>query len=164
MEESSAMSQHRVIFQPSGRRGEVPDGTNLLDAARNLGVDIESVCGGKGTCGKCKVRVEEGFFEKDAMDSRREHLTPLTDQEKKFLKPSEAGMRLACAAHVHGDVKIFVPEKSRAGKQIVRKAAKELTIKIDTAVKKYFVELQKPTLHEPIKGDLERLTEQEALR
>ncbi len=154
------MKKHRVIFQPSGRRGEVPDGTDLLDAARNLGVDIESICGGKGTCGKCKVRVEEGFFEKDSMDSRMEHLSPLTDVERKFLKPSDGpGMRLACAAHALGDVKIFVPEKSRAGKQVVRKAARELTIKIDPAVKKYFVELEKPSLHEPIKGDLEKLLE-----
>ena len=152
------MKKHRVIFQPSGRRGEVPDGTDLLDAARNLGVDIESICGGKGTCGKCKVRVEEGFFEKDSMDSRMEHLSPLTDVERKFLKPSDGpGMRLACAAHAHGDVKIFVPEKSRAGKQVVRKAARELNIAIDPAVKTYFVELPKPSLHEPITGDLEKL-------
>ncbi len=159
------MTRHRVIFQPSGRRGEVEDGTNLLDAARNLGVDIESICGGKGTCGKCKVRVEEGFFEKDAMDSRMNHLSPLTGQEMKFLKPSDGpAMRLACAAQVQGDVKIFVPEKSRAGKQIVRKAAKELTIAIDPAVKKYFVEMQKPSLAEPITGDFERLRGHEALR
>ncbi len=152
------MKKHRVIFQPSGRRGEVPDGTDLLDAARNLGVDIESICGGKGTCGKCKVRVEEGFFEKDSMDSRMEHLSPLTDVERKFLKPSDGpGMRLACAARAHGDVKIFVPEKSRAGKQVVRKAARELNIAIDPAVKKYFVELARPSLHEPITGDLEKL-------
>ncbi len=152
------MKNHRIIFQPSGRRGEVADGTNLLDAARNLGVDIESICGGKGTCGKCKVRVEEGYFEKDSMDSRMAHLSPLTDTERKFLKPADGpSMRLACACHVKGDAKIFVPEKSRAGKQIVRKAAKELAISIDPAVKKYFVELAKPSLHEPITGDLERL-------
>ncbi|MDA8086264.1 MAG: 2Fe-2S iron-sulfur cluster-binding protein, partial [Nitrospiraceae bacterium] len=157
------MTRHRVIFQPSGRRGEVEDGTNLLDAARNLGVDIESICGGKGTCGKCKVRVEEGFFEKDSMDSRMGHLSPLTGQEMKFLKPSDGpAMRLACAAQVHGDVKIFVPEKSRAGKQIVRKAAKELSIAVEPAVRKYFVELAKPSLNEPITGDFERL--REALR
>ena len=152
------MKKHRVIFQPSGRRGEVQDGANLLDAARNLGVDIESICGGKGTCGKCKVRVEEGFFEKDSMDSRMAHLSPLTDSESKFLKPSDGpAMRLACACRVEGDVKIFVPEKSRAGKQIVRKEARELAISIDPAVKKYFVELAKPSLREPIAGDLERL-------
>lgn len=154
------MTKRKVIFQPSGRRGEVADGTNLLEAARLLGVDIENICGGKGTCGKCKVRIEEGYFEKDAIESKMSHLTPLTEVEKKFIKPGEGpSMRLACAADVHGDLKIFVPEKSRAGKQIVRKAAKELSISLDPAVKKYFVELKAPTLHDLTVGDLERISE-----
>ena len=59
-----------VIFQPSGRRGQVEAGKTVLQAARELGVDIESVCGGKHTCGKCKVRVEEGFFERESLRSR----------------------------------------------------------------------------------------------
>lgn len=152
------MGKVKVNFQPSGRRGEVEEGITLLDAARQLGVDIESICGGKGTCGKCKVRIEEGYFEKDAMDSRMSHLSPLTEVERKFIKPDEGpNMRLACAAELKGDVKIFVPEKSRAGKQIVRKAAKELSIKLDPAVKKYYLELQSPTLHNITMGDYERV-------
>lgn len=152
------MTRVKVNFQPSGRRGDVEKGITLLDAARQLGVDIESICGGKGTCGKCKVRIEEGYFEKDAMDSRMSHLTPLTEVEKKFIKPDEGpNMRLACAAELRGDVKVFVPEKSRAGKQIVRKAAKELSIKLDPAVKKYYLELKQPTLHDLTVGDYERV-------
>lgn len=152
------MAKVKVNFQPSGRRGEVDEGATLLDAARHLGVDIESICGGKGTCGKCKVRIEEGYFEKDAMDSRMSHLTPLTEVEKKFIKPDEGpNMRLACAAELKGDVKVFVPEKSRAGKQIVRKAAKELSIKLDPAVKKYYIELRQPSLHDLTVGDYERV-------
>lgn len=152
------MAKVKVNFQPSGRRGDVEKGITLLDAARQLGVDIESICGGKGTCGKCKVRIEEGYFEKDAMDSRMSHLTPLTEVEKKFIKPDEGpNMRLACAAELRGDVKVFVPEKSRAGKQIVRKAAKELSIKLDPAVKKYYLELKQPTLHDLTVGDYERV-------
>lgn len=154
------MEKHRVIFQPSGRRGEITDGTNLLDAARHLGVDIESICGGKGTCGKCKVRIEDGYFEKDAIESRMSHLSTLTEVERKFIKHEDGpNMRLACAADVHGDIKIFVPEKSRAGKQIVRKAAKELTIMLSPAVNKYFIELKQPTLHDLAIGDLERIRE-----
>lgn len=152
------MAKVKVNFQPSGRRGEVDEGITLLDAARHLGVDIESICGGKGTCGKCKVRIEEGYFEKDAMDSRMSHLTPLTEVEKKFIKPDEGpNIRLACAAELKGDVKVFVPEKSRAGKQIVRKAAKELSIKLDPAVKKYYLELKQPSLHDLTVGDYERV-------
>ncbi len=152
------MRKHRVIFQPSGRRGEVQGEITLLDAARQLGVDIESICGGKGTCGKCKVRIEEGYFEKDAMDSRMSHLTSMTEVERKFIKSDEGpDMRLACAAVIRGDVKVFVPEKSRAGKQIVRKAAKELSISLDPTVKKYFLELRQPTLHDLTTGDFERV-------
>ena len=61
--------KHKVIFQPSGRRGEVEEGQTLLQAAQSLGVDIEALCGNKKVCGKCKVRIEEGYFEKDNIDS-----------------------------------------------------------------------------------------------
>lgn len=152
--------KHRVIFQPSGRRGEIHEGKSLLETAQQLGVDLEAICGGKGTCGKCKVRIDEGYFEKDAIDSRMAHLSPFSEVEEKFIKPEDGpNMRLACSTQLYGDVKIFVPEKSRAGKQIVRKAAKEISIALEPAVKKYFVELRKPTLHDLAMGDLERLKE-----
>jgi uncharacterized 2Fe-2S/4Fe-4S cluster protein (DUF4445 family) len=154
------MGACKVIFQPSGRRGEVEEGKTLLESAQALGVDLEAICGGKGTCGKCKVRVEEGYFEKDNIDSRMTHLSELTEVEQKFIKEADGpNIRLSCSSRVQGDVKIFVPEKSRAGKQIVRKTAREITIAIDPAVKKYFIELGKPTLEDPIVGDLERLRE-----
>jgi len=154
------MSKIRVNFQPSGRRGEVERGTTLMKAAQQLGVDLEAICGGKGTCGKCKVRIEEGYFEKDAMDSRMSHLSPLSPAERKFIKPGDGpNTRLACSSHVLGDVKVFVPEKSRAGKQIVRKTARAITVPLEPAVRKYFIELQKPTLHDLSLGDFERVRE-----
>lgn len=152
------MSKHKVIFQPSGSRGEIDADSTLLQAAQKLGVDLEAICGGKGTCGKCKVRIEEGYFEKDNIDSRMAHLSERTEVEQKFIKPEDGdSIRLACACHVNGDVKIFVPEKSRAGKQVVRKAAREITISLDPAVRKYFIELSAPTLHDLSKGDMERI-------
>lgn len=152
------MAKRKVIFQPSGRRGEVDEGKTLLETAQQLGVDLESICGGKGTCGKCKVRVEEGYFEKDNIDSRMAHLSPVTEAEKKFIKPADGDdIRLACAAEIQGDLKLFVPEKSRAGKQIVRKTAREINIALEPAVRKYFIELEKPVLEQLIVGDLERL-------
>ena len=152
------MKKYRVIFQPSGRRGEVEEGKTLLEAAQALGVDIEALCGNKKVCGKCKVRIEEGYFEKDGMASGMSHLSPLTEAEKKHIKPEDGpGIRLACTAEVYGDVKVFVPERSRAGKQVVRKAAKELSIALDPAVKKYNVELVPPTLHDMTTGDYERV-------
>ena len=152
------MKKYRVIFQPSGRRGEIEEGKTLLEAAQMLGVDIEGLCGNKKVCGKCKVRIEEGYFEKDGMESGMAHLSPITEAEKKHIKPEDGpGMRLSCTAEVHGDVKVFVPERSRAGKQIVRKAAKELTISLDPAVKKYNIELAPPSLHDMTTGDYERV-------
>ncbi len=152
------MKKYKVIFQPSGRRGEVEDGKTLLEAAQSLGVDIEGLCGKKKVCGKCKVRIEEGYFEKDNIESGMSHLSPLTDDERKHIKPEDGpGIRLSCTAEVLGDVKVFVPERSRAGKQVVRKAAKELTISLDPAVKKYNVDLVAPKLHDMTTGDNERV-------
>ncbi len=152
--------KHKVIFQPSGRRGEVEAGKTLLQASRELGVDIEAVCGEKKKCGKCKVRIEEGFFERHGIESKMEHLAPvgLTEEELKFIKTEEEaeGYRLGCVVTINGDVLVFVPEESRAGKQVVRKAATERAIKLDPNVKKYYVELPPPSLHEAM-GDWERL-------
>ncbi len=152
------MKKHKVIFQPSGRRGEVEEGKTLLEAAQSLGVDIEGLCGNKKVCGKCKVRIEEGYFEKDNIESGMSHLSPLIEDERKHIKPEDGpGIRLSCTAEVRGDVKVFVPERSRAGKQVVRKAAKELSIPLDPAIKKYNVDLPAPTIHEMTTGDVERV-------
>ncbi|MDA8241958.1 MAG: ASKHA domain-containing protein [Nitrospiraceae bacterium] len=150
----------KVIFQPAGRRGEIEEGTTILKAAQSLGVDLEALCGDKKVCGKCKVRIEEGYFEKDNMLSGMQHVTPLepTPDEMKHIKPEDGpGIRLACSCEIHGDLKVFVPERSRAGKQVVRKAAKELSIALDPAVKKYTLTLTAPTLHDMTTGDYERV-------
>jgi uncharacterized 2Fe-2S/4Fe-4S cluster protein (DUF4445 family) len=150
----------KVIFQPAGRRGEIEEGTTILKAAQRLGVDLEALCGDKKVCGKCKVRIEEGYFEKDNIESGMKHITPLepTPDELKHIKTEDGpGIRLACSCEIHGDLKVFVPERSRAGKQVVRKAAKELSIALDPAVKKYTISLAAPTLHDMTTGDYERV-------
>jgi uncharacterized 2Fe-2S/4Fe-4S cluster protein (DUF4445 family) len=150
---------YQVIFQPSGSRGPVKEGKTIQEAAQELGVGIESICGGKRTCGKCKVVIQEGVFEKFGVTSKAENLSPLTEEEKKKLKPEElkSNYRLACATKIKGDILVFVPEESRSGGQIVRKAAREMKIEIDPAIHKYYVELEKATLEDPT-GDLERLS------
>ncbi len=151
---------YKVIFQPAGRRGEIEEGTTILKAAQRLGVDLEALCGDKKVCGKCKVRIEEGYFEKDNIESGMKHVTPLepTPDELKHIKPEDGpGIRLACSCEIHGDLKVFVPERSRAGKQVVRKAAKELSISLDPAVKKYTIVLTPPSLHDMTTGDYERV-------
>ncbi len=154
----SMKQQPMVIFQPSGRRGYVNDGKTIKEASHELGVDIEGICGEKATCGKCKVRIEKGIFEEYSVDSRVENLSPIGETERKMLTPQQQhdGYRLACQAHIHGDVVVFVPEESRRGKQVVRKAARDIAIELKPAVRKYYVEMTPATLHDPL-GDWERL-------
>lgn len=151
-------NQAMVIFQPSGRRGEVEKGITLIEASRRLGVDIESLCGEKKLCGKCIVRIEEGYFEKFGIDSKKGHVSPWQEEEEKFINAEKKadGYRLGCVTKVEGDVLVFVPEESRAGKQVVSKAARDIPIKHNPAVRSYYVDVEKPTFEEPT-GDFERV-------
>ncbi|UCG06381.1 MAG: DUF4445 domain-containing protein [Desulfobacterales bacterium] len=151
----------RVIFQPSGRRGEVPKEISVIEASRRLGADIEALCGEKKVCGKCKIRIEEGFFEKYGIDSKRSHVSPWQEEEEKFINAEErtAGYRLGCVAKILGDLLVFVPEESRAGKQVVSKAARDIHIDHNPAIKLYYVEAEKPSFEEPT-GDFERVCAQ----
>lgn len=154
----SGNQKYLVIFQPSGRRGYIREGKTIKEASRELGVDLEGVCGEKAICGKCRVRIEEGFFAKYGIESRREHLTPISGTERKFfnLQQERSGYRLACQACIQGNILVFVPEESRMGKQVVRKAATDRAIELKPVVRKYYVELAPATLDDPL-GDWERL-------
>ena len=150
-------STHRLILMPSGRQGTVPAGLDLLAAARSLGVELESICGGRQTCGKCQVIVEEGAFAKHAITSLADHLSPVEATEADYCRANGIeGRRLACAAHIVGDVLIVVPEESQARKQFIAKAAGERAIDVRPAVRPYYVELAPATL-ETRGGDWERL-------
>lgn len=151
--------RHLVIFQPSGSRGYIEEGKTLKEASRELGVDLETICGEKTTCGKCKVRIEEGYFEREGIRSQMEHLSPVEGRERKFFDRHEnlSGHRLACVARVYGDVLVFVPEESRVSRQIVRKSASERAIHIKPAIRKFYIEMPPPTLEDPL-GDWERMT------
>jgi uncharacterized 2Fe-2S/4Fe-4S cluster protein (DUF4445 family) len=150
-----------VIFQPSGRRGAVDKGVSIIEASRQLGVDIETLCGEKRVCGKCIVRIEEGFFEKYGIHSTKANAGKWQKEEGTFITPDkrEQGYRLGCCAQVQGDVLVFVPEESRAGKQVVSKAARAIHIDWDPAVRYYYVEVAEPTFKEPT-GDLERMLDE----
>ena len=89
----------KVIFQPAGRRGEIEEGTTILKAAQLLGVDLEALCGDKKVCGKCKVRIEEGYFEKDNMESGMAHITP-SEPTADEIEASQAGRRSRCEARL----------------------------------------------------------------
>lgn len=150
-------AQHLIIFMPSGRRGRVPDGTLVLDAARQLGVEIESICGGRLTCNKCRVKVEEGQFAKHGITSANDHLSPPTEEEIRLLnKLGSPECRLSCNARIRDDALIFVPEESRAHKQVVRKAATERVIELIPAVRQVYVEVEQAELGKHL-GDWGRL-------
>ncbi len=151
----------RLIFQPSGRRGEVDRGMTLVEASRRVGVDIEALCGEKKACGKCLVRIEEGGDDQTGIQSSRSQVSPWRKEEGRFINAEqrERGYRLGCCAKVEGDLLIFVPEESRAGKQVVRKAARDIPIDWNPAVKEYTLEVIEPSFEHPT-GDFERVQEE----
>lgn len=146
-----------MIFMPSGRRGRVPAGKTLLEAARQVGVEIESICGGRLTCNKCLVEIEEGEFQKHGIVSRRANVEPPREDERELLNGIAAsGCRFSCVAKVQADVLVFVPEESRAHKQIIRKSAGVRTIDVAPAVRQVYVEVEEARLGEH-SGDWGRL-------
>ena len=153
------MSEHLIVFTPSGQRGHVPEGTSILAAARKLGVDLDSVCGGRGICSRCQVEVAVGRFAKHNVISSLDHVTPWNDVEQRYVDKRGAllvGRRLGCQAKICGDLVVDVPAESQVHRQVVRKRAEAHPITIDPVVRLYFVEVREPDMHDP-SSDLRRL-------
>lgn len=151
----------KIVFTPSGKRGSFAHGTPVLDAARSLGVDLDSVCGGRGLCGRCQVVFTAGEFAKHAISSRVENLSPIGAVEisyskRRKLKPLAADRRLGCQALIQGDLVIDVPAESQMHRQVVRKSADHRDITLDTGVHLYYTEVQEADMFEP-SGDVQRL-------
>ena len=147
-----------VIFTPSGKRGRFAVGTPLLAAARQLGVDIDSVCGGRGLCARCQVLVAEGEFAKHGVRSSAASVSPPSASEersatRRLIVP---GHRLSCQARVEHDVVVDVPPSSQVHRQVVRKEAEARDIDLYPIVTLHFVEVDEPDLRDPA-GDLQRL-------
>ncbi|MEO9530711.1 MAG: ASKHA domain-containing protein [Roseibium sp.] len=150
----------KVVFQPSGRRGTFPVGMHLLDAARSLGVYVESVCGGRGICGRCQISVSEGSFAKENLTSSADHLEAATDAETRYatLRNLAAGRRLSCQAKILGDLVVDVPTDAQTNRQVVRKRAEARHIEPDSAVSLVSVTIAEPDMETP-RGDIDRLRE-----
>jgi uncharacterized 2Fe-2S/4Fe-4S cluster protein (DUF4445 family) len=148
----------RVVFTPSGRRGEFPAGTSVLEAARALGVDLDSVCGGRGICGRCQVAVSEGTHAKLGIASSARHLTPFSEPEGRYRDRSglAAERRLGCHARLLGDLVVDVPPESQLHRQVVRKDAEARAIELDPVVRLHHVEVEPPSLGSQA-SDLARL-------
>ena len=147
-----------VVFTPSGKRGHFPVGTPVLTAARQLGVDLDSVCGGRGICSKCQITPSYGEFSKHGVTVADTALSEWNSVEQRYddkrgLKP---GRRLGCQATIQSDVVIDVPPESQVHKQVVRKAASARVIEMDPATRLFFIEVEEPDMHSPT-GDLERV-------
>ena len=147
-----------IVFSPSGKRGRFPLGSSVLGAARELGVDIDSICGGRARCGRCQVEAVEGSFAKENIVSSPEHLSEAGQDEQYCeqrgrLRP---GNRLSCQAKILGDVRVDVPASSQVHRQVVRKDYEAHDIEVDPVVHLYFVEVEQPDMHTP-EGDLQRL-------
>ena len=152
----------KVVFLPSGKRGEFEPGTSLLQAARELGVDIDSVCGGRGICGRCQVQVGDGMFAKHGISSSQSSLSEVCSTEQRFFdrKPHLIGKRrLSCHCALESDAVIDVPPESQVHKQVVRKDAEQLDIQLDPVVTCHYVQVAEATMEEPT-GDKERLLTQ----
>ncbi len=147
-----------VIFTPSGKRGRFPAGTPILTAARQLGVDLDSVCGGRGICSKCQITPSYGEFPKHGLTVEPDALSAWNSVEERYKSKRHLidGRRLGCQATIQGDVVIDVPPESQVHKQVVRKRAEARDIVMNPSVKLFYVEVEQPDMHEP-SGDLERL-------
>ena len=152
-----------VIFTPSGKRGNFPVGTPILTAARQLGVDLDSVCGGRGICSKCQITPSYGEFPKHGVTVSDNALSEWNSVEERYdrIRGLPKGRRLGCQATVQGDIVVDVPPESQVHRQVVRKAATQRDIIMAPATHLYYVEVQEPDMHEP-SGDFERL--KDALR
>ncbi len=147
-----------VVFLPSGKRGNFPIGTPLLDAARSLGVDVDSVCGGRSICGRCQVSLEEGQFAKHGITSSLANASEVGEAEQRYANKRGLveGRRLSCQTRVLGNLVVDVPPESQVHKQVVRKRADVRDIEVDPEVKLHYVEVVEPDMHDP-SGDLRRL-------
>jgi uncharacterized 2Fe-2S/4Fe-4S cluster protein (DUF4445 family) len=154
------MTEHVVVFQPSGNRGNIQEGKTILEAARELGVGIQSICGGHQACGKCKIKIQDyhAYYESNKKDRKR--VSPPTEKEIELLGEDliAEGYRLACATQVLGDLTIDVPPETQVTQEVMSKTATQKAVTIKPAVKKLYLEVPQPQLGNP-QGDWERVSE-----
>src|ERR1700733_12359818 len=145
---------------PSGKRGRFEMGTPVLAAARTLGVDIDSVCGGRALCTRCQVLIAEGEFAKHNVRSSAQHLSPMSAPEQRLAdrRLIASGRRLSCQARGQGDVVVDVPASSQVHRQVIRKAAEARDIELYPVITLHYVEVSEPDMHDP-SGDLKRLAD-----
>ncbi|MFZ1813203.1 MAG: ASKHA domain-containing protein [Rhizobiaceae bacterium] len=158
---SASRSDPLVLFMPSGKRGRFPKGTPIIDAARELGVYVESVCGGRGICGRCQCDIQTGQFAKHGITSAAENVSPLGPKEIRYAEKRElkGGRRLSCSANIEGDLVVDIPQDLQINAQVVRKADDGRHIERNPAIHMCYVEVEEPDMHKPL-GDCDRMIAQ----
>lgn len=141
---------HTLIFTPSGQRVGASEGETIYEAGLRAGVDIQSICGGKGLCKRCQIEVEPGKFAKFQIDSRPENIGKLTPTEKKAIHDGELaqGRRLSCRAKVRGDLVVEIPSDSRQTETAIKKASTALDVPLKPALALHMIQLAAPTLED----------------
>lgn len=147
----------RIVFTPIGLDAEVEEGVTVLDAARRLGVDLDSVCGGRGVCGRCQVTPSVGNFPKWSIEAKPESLTPRGEGETKYRgkRKLEEGNRLGCMAKVCGDVVIDVPAASQVHRQVVRKDVDLGGVIVDPHFALLYIEVKQSQLGDGVTAEEE---------
>ncbi len=149
---------HLVLFMPSGKRGRFAKGTPVIDAARELGVYVESVCGGRGICGRCQIDIQEGHFAKHGITSSNDHISPFGPKEQRYAEKRDLkeGRRLSCSSSIEGDLVVDIPQDGQINAAVVRKVDDGRVIERNPALQLCYVEVEEPDMHKPL-GDLDRL-------
>ena len=147
-----------VVFTPTGKRGWVQSGTTILEAARALGVDLDSVCGGRAICGRCQVAFSVGEHPKFQITAHEGTLSPLSSSEQRYAQRRGliAGRRLGCSATLLDNSVIDVPPESQVHRQVIRKPPEPRDIVVDPVTQLHYVTVRKPDMREPL-GDFRRL-------
>ena len=155
----SKPAERRIIFTPSGRRGRVPRGTTVLEAARLVGADLASLCGGRGICGRCQMTPVFGEFAKHGISVGPDALSEWSQTESSYRERRglELDRRLGCMARVLEDVLVDVPPESQTHRQVVRKDVDVGKIRLDPVVTLHYVITPRSTL-EHAAGDAQRLS------
>lgn len=140
------LRKYNISFNPLGRSIDVLAGTSILEAARSAGIALSATCGGKGSCGQCRVIINEG------------KVSPLLDNEKKFIlkKDIDRGHRLACCTFPEGNLKVQIPEKSLLTELKLQLEGEKSDLEIDPMIRSFDITVKPPVLEEPA-ADLDRV-------
>ena len=150
------MTTHTIIFTPSGIQTTAKDGQSVYDVALDAGVDMQSICGGKGLCKRCQIEISPGQYSKFKVTVSEEALSKLSPTEKKAIHDQEMAdtRRLACRAKVRGDVVVEVPSDSREAETSIQKQSTQFETALNPSLKLHMIKLAVPTLEDnPVDSD-----------